>query len=224
MPAGAPGQMFPSFSLGRKTAGGGTAFQLWTPARKLGRAKISKMAFTCAATAHTLTAMTELSHTTVVGVVAASATTFKIARDPGKFAANNLADGRRVTQSADIAIAANHWYAVRLPDDTIFLDQVSSVTTNADGTVTVTPTATIPTGGFLANAVFWFYGATTSVNPNTSLAHQSWLGTVNAQLPLGDDGGSVVEAQFRDSPIILYDNNATNAGSIDYVSGVYAPA
>jgi hypothetical protein len=212
----------PTISRGYISVGFGTAIVVVVAGHPKGRTKISKMAFTCSTTAHTLTAMTELSRTTVIAVVAASAATFNIKRDPGMFAANNKADSKQVTQSTDVAIAAGHFYIVRLPDRSWFQDTVSSCVTNSDGTVTITPTATIPTGGFLAGATFWFYGALTSKNPANGLVHAAWKGTASAQLVLGDDGGSVVESFYRDSPIILSDNNATATGSIDYVTGIYA--
>lgn len=236
----------PTFTLPRKTIAFGTRIQSLIPGRgdtrgSGYRAKVLAFAYTDAGTAHTLTFLRPLkipgggrivaaspqrqitSHSYVTAAVAASASTFAIDRDPGAYAANAIADGAPVPSVADNLIAASDFYAVKLPGGNWFNDTVSARTVNADGTVTITPTGTIPAGGFSAQAVFYFFGVAADLDPRSGVAHPAFAGGAGSAKTTFDGlGGSLAQGHGPGEPILFDSNNATATGILEYCNGVYA--
>lgn len=215
---------YKSFGRPLKTATADTAFtSLIPPARRL-RTKLTKTSYTAGGTAHTLTCMTPLARTYVYSAAAAAATSLVIARDPGNYSANALADGRPFTPStANNLIAANDYIVVMKPDGTFLVTQPSGASTDATtGRVTLTVSA-LPTGGIAANAPVWFLGAIGDTNPQTAEAHFQFTMTASTTTTIGDGIGAFLVTPSFDEPILLHSGNATAAGTLLYATGIYGP-
>lgn len=207
---------FQSFGFGRVAQSANTAIKRLIPGRPNRKSKITELAFSCGVTAHTLTAMLEQGRTTVKGAVASGASSLKLAADPGAWGSAKRTAANPIEASDNVVIL--------MADGTELLDTVNTAVLNADGTVTITlvTNSTMPCA-INDGALFWFIGASGDTDPHTGLAFESFLGTANAQAKLGTDFQANISTYQQYSPIVLYDNNATNAGSIDFVNGVYAP-
>jgi hypothetical protein len=207
-----------TFGFGRTTQTAGTVITQVVPPQKRKKTKLTRVAVTAAGTAHTLTVLRALGRTTVKAVAAAAQAVFTCLLDPGDYSATPV---KRV---ADNAMAANDYLLIKCPDGTYFLGIISSVAApGSDGSVEVTLTANLPTGGFAAGAPVWFFGITTDLDPQTAVAHPAFPIGASAQTVLYNEGGVVLESMLPDSPLLLYDNNATAAGSIDLGAGFYGP-
>lgn len=207
------------FAFGKLTQTAGTVISRFVPPVKTMRPVVDKIVFTNSTTAHTLTAFLPLGMTRVKTAAAAAATTFDVTFDPGDYtkSLNNFTRGFTPSVANNL-IAASDYIAVELPDGNWSVGTVSAVTTNSDGSVTLT--YTVPTGGFNANARVHFFGVTTDVNPRTGLAHQQFAGVASDTTVFQDDAGVVVGAAIGDS-VLIQSNNATAAGTIDRISGGY---
>jgi hypothetical protein len=176
------------------TATAGTVITVVAPAHRQGRTRVTKVSYTGTGTAHTLTAMRPLSRTTLSANAAASQAVINLTGDPGTlFSPANV-------------IAANDYLVIRHDDGTFGVYKVSSVSTLQ---ITLTGNLSVACS---AGATVWFLGITTDTDPATGLAHPAWtLGTTTNSLT--GDGDVLVNSHQEDSPILLYSNNATNAGT-----------
>ena len=172
----------------------------------------------------------QVANAWIMTAVAAGGTSYVLSRDPGNYSANFLADkgagSAGVTPlAANNLIAASDLIAVETQQPGVLVLLTVSGTPSTDsatGRCTVTATAA-PTGGIPAGAAVFFFGVTTDTDPRTGEAHPAYLLTASAQTDLYADGGSICETVEPDEPILAYDNNATNAGSIDMLTGMYGP-
>lgn len=190
-------------TLGGKTAAGGTVIRHIVPPNARGFSRVSTLKATAAATAHALTAMRPIGETTVASTAAAGQAVVNLTAQPGP-TGNGIASG-------DIL-------AIRRTADGItriyIVDSVS--------TLAITMTANLGTGlGLAAGDKVWFFGVPADTDPTTGDAHPAFTIAAGAQTTLTDDVGGVIASHEHDQPIVLSDNNATNAGSIDQVSYSY---
>lgn len=228
------------FAFGKLTQTAGTVINRFVPPAFGFRPLVQELVFTNGATAHTLTGFRTLNRTRVAADAAGAAASFQIMADPGNYtflpdycSADFLTANRGLVFNgktpgphnvkawtpsvANNLIAANDWVAVRQPDGIWWVGQPSAVATGADGVVTLT--ATVPTGGFVKGAEVHFLGATTDTNPNSGLAHQQWAGVASDTQVFSNEAGILV-GDVGDA-LLIQSNNATNAGTIDRVSGGY---
>lgn len=185
---------------GKQTQTAGTVINRLLPPNKNGRLRVTKVSATASTTAHTLTALKSLGRTTASSAAASGQAIVNFAADPGAGISN--------------AIAANDFVAIRESDATRVY-KVSSVSTLA-----ITMTTNIVTG-VAVNADIWFFGVAADTDPSTGEAHQGFAIGASAQTVLSDAEGGVIATPKVDEPILLQDNNATAAGSIDQVSWTY---
>ena len=165
----------------------------------------------------------------VMAAVAAGGTSYVLSRDPGNYSANFTADGRGNPLASNNLIASGDLLAIETAVPGVyFLATVSgtpstSTTAGTLGQCTVTATAA-PTGGVPLGASVFYFGVTTDTDPRTGLAHPSYLLTASAQTDIyNGESATIAETVEPGEPILVYDNNATNAGSIDQISGGYGP-
>lgn len=229
---------FPTFSRPRNTIAFGTIITSLIQPRNKTRAKITTLKYTAAGTAHTLTVLKALAKCKVVTAVAASGTSVVLNRDPGNYSANFALDALKGpntdgTQAAGFTggltpivannlIASGDFLAIQTANPNVFnLASVSAASTAANGQCTVTVGAA-PTGGYPAGAEVYFFGTTTDSHPITGEAHPQYAGTASVQVSHDASGGEVAAAYGIDEPLLFHSDNATAAGTLDIISGVYA--
>lgn len=240
-----------SFSVGRATAAGSTAFikgippypgpaggppimygLVGTRPNWNGPAgcftHITDLIYTSGATLHQLAIMRPLNWTTVSSAAAINQAVINITADPGVYSTNykypqpsGFSTGTAVV--ADNAIAANDYCAYQLVDGTWVFDTVASVATLA-----ITMTTNVPNitgGGVAAGAPFFFFGIVSDSNPQTGVAHHQWdsiASTGNEKFQTAG-GTSWCSSLNKGDPLIFYSPNGTNAGKLTTISGYYSP-
>lgn len=197
--------------------------------------RLVSLAYTCGATAHTLTVMRPLGKTTVASPAAGGQNVINITNDPGKFSTTYPGGTSNV---ADDGIAANDFVAYQCNDGTWVVDTVASVATLA-----LTMTTNVPASGVAAGAPLWFFGIATDTNPADNLPHPQFTLTASQLTTLGDtvgEGiagfvGSIAHPPFMASggattgnnmdgtnePLIVQSNNITAAGTLETVQAMY---
>lgn len=209
-----------SFFFGSKAATAGTAITQIVPGKNNRVAKVVFLRYTSGATAHTVYFMTPQNKVLLSAAAAAGQAVVTLASDPGVFT------GKR---TANNVIATADWVAFKYPDGTLLAVLVHASTApvvNADGTVTLTLAANLPTGGGLGiGATCYYFGLPTDTDPNTGEPFQSIITTVSATTDYGSFAGktSIGQALNADDPILVYSSNVTNAGIMNMVSGIYGP-
>lgn len=188
--------------------------------------RIRYLSYTAGATAHTLTVMRPLNKTTLTAAASAAQAVVNIAANPGGYAA--LARNGVTPRTADNLLAGSDFVAYQASDGTWVLDTVSSISSLA-----VTLTTNVPTGGLAAGTVLWWFGIITDANPGNAAVHPQfaltdavtttfgsaddnyagWIGSLPPYNALGMTGFG--------EPIILHSGNATNAGTLNFVSVLY---
>jgi len=220
----------PTFSRLNLSGTGGTPFIVPVPFHPRRKTKITYLQYTPPANAQQLTLMSPFTQfAKLVAPAVAGATTFQIGADPGKYSVN-LFPGSSIPEPsvADNPIAANHIVAIQGPDRIVSVYKVASVAVaNNIWTVTIStsgaPYATaIPTQGYPTGSTVFFFGLLTDTNPLTGLAHPTVPLATSTALTLGANNQTVFEANERNEPVLVYSNNATAAGTLNWLSGVYA--
>lgn len=216
-----------TFSFGLVTAAADTAFSQFIPPRGNKRTKLTQVKYKCGATVHSVTVLRHLGgKRKLTQAQAAADTTITVDKDPGNYSANWAADGLPGTPStSNNLIGANDIIACLKTDGTWFVTTVSSVTTNADGTVTITPASAVPTGGVSANAPFYFFGITTDTDPRTGNAHPKSMTIVVSSVndwANGSAGTPIAQSHAVNEPLLVYSNNITAQGWIEQSGGFYA--
>lgn len=231
------------FTIPGATAAGGTAFQRVIPPfthptagpftysasapKKLGNAvtRVKKVVYTTGATAHAIYVCRPFNYTTVTAAVAKNTSTIVLADDPGVYSTNYkyaTGNGGVPATVADNAIATNDYIVVQLADGTWHLSKVT-VTGLSMALTTALPNPT-GAGGVLAGALVYFYGQlTTDTDPATGLANPTTtiaLSTTRDATWADSDVGAVVALHPGD-PLVFHSGNGTNAGTLEWVSGVY---
>ncbi len=187
---------------GSQTQTAGTRIRQLIPPRPRTLARITKLVYTAAGTAHTLTVARPINKTTASLAAAASQAVINLTADPG--VTGNL-------------IAANDLLAIRETDGVTRLYIVSSVSTLA---ITLT---TNLTAGAAAGASVWNFGILTDTDPRTGVAHPTLAGTASVASTYEDREGGVIAGHEVDSPLLVDSNNATAAGTLNQLSWSYTP-
>lgn len=198
------------YGFGKSSVAFGTVISVLVPPSgraRPGVTRVTKIAYTAAGTAHTITCLRPLGRTTVAAAAAASQTDFVLAANPGTTAGyGGISNG----------IAANDFVAIRTASDGITrLYKVSSVNTL---TVTLTGNLTV---ALAAGDVVWFFGITSDTDGRTGQAHPAFTGTASVTTTYEDREAGVVASVAVDEPILVQSNNATATGTIEQVSFVY---
>lgn len=209
-----------TWSRGRLSIAFGTAIEILVPPRKGAKTKITKCSVTVAGTAHTLTCLRPLGKTTLTADVAAAATpTLILANDPGLFSVNNP----NGSATANNGLANADRLCIQRQDGTFTVLTVNVVTTNADGTVSMSITQTISNQKLAKGANVWFFGVSADVDPRTGEAHPVFTLPASATTVLEALEASVVETLWQNEPILMIENNITATATVEYVQAVYGP-
>lgn len=186
--------------FGSQTQTAGTRIRQLIPPRQRGIARITRVVYTAAGTAHTLTFARPIGRTTASVAAASGQAVINLTADPG--VTGNL-------------IAANDLVAVRETDGVTRLYIVSSVSGLA-----VTMTSNF-TAGVAAGASVWNFGLLTDTDPRTGLAHPTLLPPASATTTYEDREGGVIAGHEPDAPLLVDSNNASAAGTLQQVSWSY---
>lgn len=191
--------------LGQRTVAFGTTIDALVPPSPTGRqgyTRITKIVYTAAGTAHTITLLRSLGTTTVASTAAAGQAVVNLTAQP--------------TSGNDVA--ANDYLAIRRAADGITrLYKVSSVSTLA-----ITMTANLGTGaGLAAGDKVWHFGISSDTDPRTGAAHETLRGVVSATSTYSEDSSGVIASIGTDEPIMVQSNNATATGFLEQVSYSY---
>lgn len=209
------------FHKGRTTQTAGTAITVTVPPKKGTYTEIAKVAYTEGATDHTVTIMLPLNYTTLSSNTAANSAVINLTANPGHYnTAYKYAETHYDSSQANNAIAANDYVVVETADGTYHTSTVASVSSLA---VTMNDSLSATGDGAKKGAKVWFFGITTDTNPKTKAAHGTLDATVNTTVvyPNAADTAPVISAFWEEQPIILYSNNASNAGAFEYVIAEY---
>lgn len=227
-----------TFFRPRKTIAFGTVITSIVQPANGKRTKVTRLRYTAAGTAHTLTFLRPLgskqpvpptsgtpktANCYVTAAVAAAGTSFILSRDPGNYSANATSDGAAAPLAANNLIAASDLLLIEtaVPGNFYLATVSGTPSTNSDtGACTVTATAA-PTGGVPANARVFFLGITTDTDPRTGEAHPAYSGTASTTTDPATDGSVVVESVADSEPMLFYSDNATATGVLEIISGVY---
>ncbi|OWK45783.1 hypothetical protein [Fimbriiglobus ruber] len=188
--------------FGNATQTAGTVINRLVPPKPGNYTRISTVVATAGTTAHTLTALRSLGYTTASAAAAASQAVVNLTANPGP-SGNQL--------------SANDYVAIRETDGVTRLYKVSSISTLA---VTLASNLVAGVGAGTAGKI-WMFGLSTDTDPRTGEAHPAYSVPASATTTYHDDDNGVVSSIGKDEPILLQDNNATAAGSINQTSFGY---
>lgn len=186
---------------GTATENAGTVINVLVAPKKRYFTRISKLRYTAAATAHTVTAMRPLGTTTASADAATSQAVVNITANPGP---------------SGNALAANDYIAIRHAVDGITRLYVVSSISNLAVTLTANLTVAVTSGDKI-----WMFGVAANTDPLTGTAHPPLAMGAGAVTELTDDTTGVVCTHTTDQPILLQSNNATNAGTFNLVTAAY---
>ncbi len=216
--------LFGTKSYGRLTQNAGTAIVRLVEPRVGAFTHVSKVWYEAAATAHYMAVMRPLNRTTVASAASASQAVINITADPGDY---STAKSGGTVRTSDNAIAANDYCVYQAADGTYVMDTVASVATLA-----ITMTTNVPTGGVSAGAPFWFFGIHSDTNPNDATAHAKFTLPASTTTYLESDSagigfigtfsGILPAMTGTNEPVVLYIDNATNAGTLHCATAIYA--
>lgn len=232
-----------AFCLGSKTATAGTAITQFIPpyrgdsgARVLhkkvnghrpnlrGVTHITDLVYTAGSTAHDVVLMRPFNWAYVNGAVAKNATAVVLTDDPGVYSTNYkypLPAGQAAPAgTADNAIAAGDCVAVQLTDGTWHVTTVASGSYSALVLTDATPNIT--GGGIADGSIMYFFGVAANTDPATGLAHPVLTSVASTRVNLLQDAAnSYFAALHAGDPLLVYSANASNAGILSLVSGLY---
>lgn len=212
-----------TFAKGKLTQAADTKIEVMIPPKKRLRIKAMTAEVTTLGTAHVLTAMRPLARTYLSAAAAAAQAVVTLAVDPGNYSANRSPAPR----TANNLIGTSDYLVFETPDGTFWFAKVHGSTapvTNANGTVTVTLASSVPTGGLLANANVWFFGAVGDTDPNSAEVHPAFNLAANGTPNIVGDGVTpFAQSLGLYEPMIISIDNATAASILEALSGVYGP-
>ncbi len=186
---------------GGKTAAFGTAIQYLIPPHASGRTRITKLVYTSAGTAHTLTLLRPLGRTVIGAIAAAGQPVCVLSTDPSP-AGNTL--------------TTNDFVAIRTAsDDVTLLYKVSGL-----ATLTLTLTANLTTA-LAAGDDLWMFGVPADIFARTGGGHMALLPAVSVTTTYSDSDGGVVATYNRDEPILFNSDNGTAAGTLAQIAWAY---
>lgn len=185
---------------GNLTQTAGTKIRYLVPPFPGAVSRITKVVYTAAGTAHTLTFLRPIGRTTAAATGAAGQANVSFAAEPG--AGANI-------------LAANDNVAIRETDGITRNYLVSSVPGAYPGTVVLT---TNLVAGVVSGSKIWNLGVETDTDPATGLAHPALAGTASVTSTYQDSDGGVVGGTAQDDPILFSSNNATAAGTLNHLT------
>src|SRR5690606_19039441 len=182
------------FSLGAKTANANTAIVGLIPPNKFAFTRLMYVIYNCGSTAHTLRFMKCVGRTTLASAAASG-------QAVGNLAAQPSYNGR-----ASVAgnIATSDYGAVRLSDGSIHFGILTV------STLAVTFGSSLPVAA-AAGADFWTFGAIGEAG------HAQHLVTASKARPENEysSPSGIFGSDGVDEPLLIYSNNASNAGTIE---------
>lgn len=188
---------------GRVTANANTAFIRGVDGKKGKYTYLSGFSYTDSGTQHTITVMREYGRTTLAAALAAAATAVTVAADPG---------------GTGNPMAASDYVAIRLDDGSWHYSTIAS----SGSTTTLVLTTALPSDRTAPiGAPLIFFGAP----GDTFHDNYKFLSNANSSrrdFPPVDGRGPVARGTKTNSPLILYSNNATNAGILEYTNAGYS--
>jgi len=199
----------PVFQLDYHTETAGTVIEEIVPPKENMIARITGIIYEAAATAHTLTVMRAVANTSCSKYSASGQTVLNVLQP----------DAMKDSAGADEALAANDFVVYQTEDGTYGASKVSSVSGNAI-TMTANLAGTVDEGGTI-----WLMG---ELARTTHVAMNAKASTVNILEGLAIQAGLPQQASpknIRDGandPLLIQSDNATNAGFLRSISGVYA--
>jgi hypothetical protein len=164
---------------------------------------ILNLNYLAGATAHTLTLMRGTTWSTIPTAVAAGGT--------------SVTTAAVLLNGAGQTIQANDIVAIQLDNWTWFTSTVSSV---SGGNLTLVLNTAVPSGRSVpANAVIVEYGQA----GDAFHAHQQYAAGASAttNVPNGVGPLTLCKATHQGQPIVVNSNNATNAGTLEYINWAY---
>jgi hypothetical protein len=211
-------------NFGSKTATAGTAITRMIPPRgkstdKKLRGILTTFSYTSLGTAHTISLIREFANTPVFSAAVGGQKVVVLTVDPGLFPKGPNAQTSLV---AAAATAAGDFLVFETPDGAFYFDMVASVATGASpGTLSVTMTNNLPTGGIAQNAIAWLLKAPGGNDVWTGLVNEQLLPPISATFAYQDIENGIFGAFKPYSPVIVTSNNITAAGTINNMSWVY---
>lgn len=191
---------FASGGFGKLTQTAGTAIVQHVPGKNGAYANLIKMANTAGATAHTLTVMRDASSTTLSASAAASQAVVNVTA--------------ALTDGGGNAIASGDYVALQQDNSTWHVTTFSSAATLA-----YTLGANLTYAAASGNKIFCYGVIGDSYHDNADYASGAGAQTV---IPSGDVTGSIACGKTAGAPLLIYNANATNASTLDYVMWAYS--
>lgn len=201
-----------SYGVPHTTAAGGTAFTALIPGNGDAVPKITKFAYTCPAAAHILYFMRPIGRALLSASVADAATSIVLASDPGAWGSAKVV--------AANPIAANDYIAYQTDDGTWEVRVPSAVST-VDGVSTLTVTAVGAAITKSTSRYVYYFGIKTDSNPETGVAHYLVKPPVNSTTVFDGNGSAFVSAIKPGDPILVFSDNATTQGYLEYLTAIY---
>ena len=184
---------------GTKTATAGTKIRYLMQPNINGYTRVTKIVYTAAGTAHTLTLLRPIGRSTASAAAAASATALPVAAEMGP---------------SGNALAANDLIAVRETDGVTRFYTVSAVPGGYPGNVTINALV----AGVALGGKIWNFGVEADTNPADGNAHPAVAGTASVTSTYQDSDGGVVATFAKDDPILFTSDNATAAGTLNQLT------
>ena len=246
MPPRTTGLNYPTFSLPSLTQTAGTAiaslvipFPGGGPAplmysadvnfrpnwnRPGGFAHIEELTYTTTTTAHVVYLMRPLNWTTFSAAVPKATTAITLSTDPGKYSTgyHYATPGGAVPVAADDTLVTGDYVCYQLADGTWQVDTIASGTFAGANLVLTTGTPNVTSGVIAANSPLFYFGIFSDTDPATGLANWNTTTVAATRNTLLADTlvGSFATLHAGD-PVLFYSGNATNAGTLNVLSGFW---
>ena len=192
--------LFGGDGIGKTTATAGTAIVACAAGKAGAYCNVVKLANTAGATAHTGYLMRDASGTYLTSAAAASQAVINVAA--------------ALTDGSGNAVASGDYIAVQLDNGNWHVATFSSASTLA-----YTLGTNLSAAASAGNKVFCYGVVGDTFHANYSFALASGAQTV---IPSGDVTGCVVRGRSLGAPVLFYNDNATNASTLDYLLWGYS--
>lgn len=192
------------YGRGKKTATAGTRIRALIPGSARSYGYVTFLSYTAQGTAHTLTLMRGQSDSKATAAVAEGGTALVVN--------DALLDG------GGNAIAASDVLAIQTVDGNWYIDVVSAYSASTK-TITLTSGPATGSGGIAKGGKVVCYG----VAGDTNHGDFQFAGTASAttNYPAVAHGGPLCRSRERNEPIVFDSDNATAAGTLQALSGVF---
>ena len=207
-------QLVGTFGYGSSTAVANTVFSRLVVPRTKRRAVITSMTYICSTTAHAVNLIRPYGTTTVAAAAAASQKVVTLTADPG---VNPKGPNGTASLLGNAALTTDY-LVFETPDGAFYYDLVASVSG-----LNATMTSNLPTNGLAAGALVWLMKASGGSDPFTGLVQESYNFPASATTTISDAAAGIFSAGTY-QPILIYDANATAAGTLLNVAGGYTTA